>query len=605
MIKVNYQKFERGFTIVLFLFVFCYLLVRVFFNETLHDEIATYMFYIYQGDFKGETIVWDANNHLLNSFICNKLYPIFKDNISLYRLPNLFAFVLYFFGLRELLKELKTKNLRLIALITFCSLTIIIEYFALCRGYGLSLGFFIYGLVFLRNYFKNHKSSTLLFTYLFLIIAISANLTFIVTSLIIFGIICLNQLIHYRSIEKRQHFIHLLFHFSFLFLLSPFIKFSFKLKEHGALYYGSLEGIWDVTGKTLNQYIIFLKDDFLMYFYLGLFVVSIYFLIKRIIQSSLKEYFTDQFLIYSVLFFGNIVAIIFLANILNVNYPEDRTAFYLVIPFLLMLFYYIDQFKLTQKIQYLFLIFPAIFIYHLNIHSSAFSPEQRLTDMIYNKVKAEIKPSESLMIYQTMAWNWPFKESFQKVKASVYNISNPDAVLTDYIITNTDKFTNKNILNYYDTLAYDPANTYIAFKRKVPLIKDLLYVSKPISYGNLAQEFITILEEDSLNRYKGKALQISVQGKLKTYQPKNKIQLVLQTFDKENQVTNNLYYSFETTYQGQLINDHFLHHFIFEKITKEDVLLKVYLWDRKIESIQLSNANCKFYEIRNPKVNIK
>ncbi len=605
MIKVNYQKFERGFTIVLFLFVFCYLLVRVFFNETLHDEIATYMFYIYQGDFKGETIVWDANNHLLNSFICNKLYPIFKDNISLYRLPNLFAFVLYFLGLRELLKELKTKNLRLIALITFCSLTIIIEYFALCRGYGLSLGFFIYGLVFLRNYFKNHKSSTLLFTYLFLIIAISANLTFIVTSLIIFGIICLNQLIHYRSIEKRQHFIHLLFHFSFLFLLSPFIKFSFKLKEHGALYYGSLEGIWDVTGKTLNQYIIFLKDDFLMYFYLGLFVVSIYFLIKRIIQSSLKEYFTDQFLIYSVLFFGNIVAIIFLANILNVNYPEDRTAFYLVIPFLLMLFYFIDQFKLTQKIQYLFLIFPAIFIYHLNIHSSAFSPEQRLTDLIYNKVKAEIKPSESLMIYQTMAWNWPFKESFQKVKASVYNISNPDAVLTDYIITNTDKFTNKNILNYYDTLAYDPANTYIAFKRKVPLIKDLLYTSKPISYGNLAQEFITILEEDSLNRYKGKALQISVQGKLKTYQPKNKIQLVLQTFDKENQVTNNLYYSFETTYQGQLINDHFLHHFILEKITKEDVLLKVYLWDRKIESIQLSNANCKFYEIRNPKVNIK
>ncbi len=605
MIKVNYQRFERGFTIVLFLFVFCYLLVRVFFNETLHDEIATYMFYIYQGDFKGETIVWDANNHLLNSFICNKLYPIFKDNISLYRLPNLFAFVLYFFGLRELLKELKTKNLRLIALITFCSLTIIIEYFALCRGYGLSLGFFIYGLVFLRNYFKNHKSSSLLFTYLFLIIAISANLTFIVTSLIIFGIICLNQLIHYHSIEKRQHFIHLLFHFSFLFLLSPFIKFSFKLKEHGALYYGSLEGIWDVTGKTLNQYIIFLKDDFLMYFYLGLFVVSIYFLIKRIIQSSLKEYFTDQFLIYSVLFFGNIVAIIFLANILNVNYPEDRTAFYLVIPFLLMLFYFIDQFKLTHKIQYLFLIFPAIFIYHLNIHSSAFSPEQRLTDLIYNKVKAEIKPSESLMIYQTMAWNWPFKESFQKVKASVYNISNPDAVLTDYIITNTDKFTNKNILNYYDTLAYDPANTYIAFKRKVPLIKDLLYVSKPISYGNLAQEFITILEEDSLNRYKGKALQISVQGKLKTYQPKNKIQLVLQTFDKENQVTNNLYYSFETTYQGQLINDHFLHHFILEKITKEDVLLKVYLWDRKIESIQLSNANCKFYEIRNPKVNIK
>lgn len=563
------------------------------------------MFYIYQGDFKGESIVWDANNHLLNSFIGNKLYPIFKDNISLYRLPNLFAFVLYFFGLRELLKELKTKNLRLIALITFCSLTIIIEYFALCRGYGLSLGFIICALVYLRNYLKNYQLSSIVLTYLLLILAISANLTFIVTSLIIFGIVCLDQLIHFNSLEKRQHFIRLVIHLAFLLLLFPFIKFSFELKEHGALYYGSLEGIWDVTGKTLNEYIIFLKDDSLMYIYLGLFILFIYFLVKLIFNSKLKDYFTNQFLIYSVLFFGNIVAILFLANFLKVNYPEDRTAFYLVIPFLLMLFYFIDQFKLTQKTQYLFLIFPVIFVFHMNIHSSAFSPEQRMTDLVYNKVKSRIKPSESLMIYQTMAWNWPFRESFQKVKASAYNISNPDAILTDYIITNTDKFTNKNILDYYDTLVYDQANTYIAFKRKVPLKKELLYTSSPVSYRNLAQEFITILEEDSLNRFFGKALQISVAGKLETYQPKNKIQLVLQTFNKENQVTNNSYYSFETAFQGQLINDTFLHHFIFEKITKEDVLLKVYLWDRKVESVKLTNANCKFYEIKNPKVNNK
>jgi hypothetical protein len=603
---VIYQsKFEKGITISLFLFVFCYLLIRVFYNETLHDEIATYMFYIYQGDFKGEAIVWDANNHLLNSFIGNKLYPIFKDNISLYRLPNLFAFVLYFFGLRELLKELKTKNLRLIALISFCSLTIIIEYFALCRGYGLSLGFFIYGLVYLRKYLKNQQLSALLLTYLFLILAISANLTFIVTSLMIFVIVCLGQLIQFSSIQKRQHFIRLLIHILFLLLLFPFIKFSFDLKEHGALYYGSLEGIWDVTGKSLNEYILFLKDDSLIYLYAVLFIVLIYFLIKRLFNIKLKDYFTDQFIIYAVLFFGNLVAILFLANVLNVNYPEDRTAFYLVIPFLLMLFYFIDQFKLTQKIQYLFLIFPIIFLFHLNIHSSAFSPEQRMTDLVYNKVKAQIKSSESLMIYQTMAWNWPFKESFQKEKSSVYNISNPDAILTDYIITNTDKFTNKNILDYYDTLVYDQANTYIAFKRKVPLKKELLYTSSPLSYGNLAQEFITILEEDSLNRFCGKALQISVAGKLETYQPKNKIQLVLQTFNKKNQVTNNFYYSFETTFQGKLINDTFLHHFIFEKITKDDELLKVYLWDRKNESVKLTNANCKFYEIKNPKVNNK
>ncbi len=598
----NYSKFEKRTTFALFFFVFIYLSIRVFYNETLHDEIATYMFFIYQGDYWGDTIVWDANNHLLNSFIGNQLYPLFKDHISLYRLPNLLAFILYFFGLKKILKDLITKNLRLIALITCCSFSIIIDYFALCRGYGLSLGVFVWALVNLKNYARENKSKYILYTYIFLILAISANLTFITTGLFICLFIIFDQLMKGKSISIRNHVYKILMHLPFILACSIFIKVSFELKKHGALYYGSLDGIWDVTGKSLQLYFLYVKNDQWMYFYLILFCGLIIVLVKSLYSKKLTEYLKSQFLIYSLLFFGNMVAILFLALVLKVNYPEDRTAFYLVIPFFLMLFYCIDQLKFGSRIQYIFLLFPCLFIFHLNIHSSSFSPEQRMTDLVYQKVKKELKPNESLMIYHTMAWNWPFRESLQKIKSSVSNISNPNAMVTDYIITNTDIFKNRALLYYYDTLIYDPSNTYIAFKRKIPLIKNLLYTSPIVSHKKMSQEFIQILEEDSLNRFSGKSLQISVQGKLKTYAPKNKIQLVLQTFDKANLLTNNLYYSFETTYQGKMIDDSFLHHFVVEKIKKNDFLLKVYLWDRKNEQVQLDKASCQFYELINPAI---
>ena len=83
MTNTNYTRFYNGFRVLLFSFLFIYTLLRIIFNDTLHDEIATYMFYFYQGDYIGEYIHWDANNHLLNSYLGHKLYGVFGDNLSL------------------------------------------------------------------------------------------------------------------------------------------------------------------------------------------------------------------------------------------------------------------------------------------------------------------------------------------------------------------------------------------------------------------------------------------------------------------------------------------------------------------------------------------
>ena len=109
---------DRAFKIasrILLLFVLVYLILRIFNVETLHDEVATYIFYFYHGDYLGETIQWDANNHLLNSFIGHSMYQIVGDNIPVLRLPNVLAYVLFFFGTVQLTKYYNSNWLKLLS----------------------------------------------------------------------------------------------------------------------------------------------------------------------------------------------------------------------------------------------------------------------------------------------------------------------------------------------------------------------------------------------------------------------------------------------------------------------------------------------------------
>jgi len=107
----------------------------------LHDEIATYYFYFYHGDFIGKTIQWDANNHLLNSIIGSVLYKMFGDNFTILRLPNLLSFILFFVGSYKLTLSLKTPFLKLTGLLALTCIPFVLDYFAYARGYGMSMGF--------------------------------------------------------------------------------------------------------------------------------------------------------------------------------------------------------------------------------------------------------------------------------------------------------------------------------------------------------------------------------------------------------------------------------------------------------------------------------
>lgn len=586
---------RKGIVFGLFLFIFIYLLLRAYFTEPLHDEIATFYFFIYHGDFFGEQIVWDANNHLLNSFIGRGIYLLFGDHFFLLRLPNILAFGLYFWSGYKLLSKLKSENLKVMGMIALSMVPFVTEYFANCRGYGISLGFFLFALYQTTNYIDKQKFSYYIWALLAMLLAISANLTMLNVSLILLAYIGFVGVTN-----KRINVSFILATGLFLIAIVPFILFGFELKAHGALYYGSLDGLWDVTGSTLVKYVFFGEGQLAFWvttFVLVGLLIHFGFFIKG---KHWRENLLSPLTLFTWLFFFNLIGIVFLAEVLEVNYPEDRTGMYLIPLFILQVLWIFDRYDKQLLFAPIALFFIIVFGFKMSLHTSVFSPDDRMTDAFYQEVKKEIKPEYSIMTYGIMSWNWPHHESKSKEKASVGMTYNANATITDIILTKTTVLKNPEIVELYDTIAYDPSSTYIAFKRKTAIEKSIVFESEPkLSEGN--GEYLTIFESDSLPVLNSMyPIQITASFDLYTEDKRNYMHLVIQTIDTNEQLVDYLYYPIDVVYHDQKIDETLIHHFVIENWNPSIKTLKVFLWNKGRSEAQIKNGKCYLYEVKTP-----
>ena len=173
---------------------------------------------------------------------------------------------------------------------------------------------------------------------------------------------------------------------------------------------------------------------------------------------------------------------------------------------------------------------------------------------------------------------------------------NANGILSDILITKTTVLTNPKVLELYDTLAYYEPSTHIAFKRKKPLQRDSLQTIKAENL-KAENEFFDFATFNSAP-YSKKNLVVSVSGHLKTVQNNNRLILVVSSQLKDGSTGRYLYYSFETVYQGQLINDDFLHNFVIENVEPKETEFKVYLWNRNLHPTQISNISTTIYQLK-------
>lgn len=586
---------NKWFVGSLFSCVFIYLLIRALFNEPLHDEIATFYFYIYHGNFIGRDLVCDANNHLLNSFIGHFIYKLFGENFFLFRLPNLLSFGVYFYAVFSILKPLKRQSLKVLGLIALVSIPFMIEYFAYTRGYGIGIAFFTLGIKYTIDYLSDYKNSTLVKLFASFWLAVFANLIFLNSCILIIGFLVVSQLL---DPNKRKWF----FFYAFFFCLGlvPFIFFGFQLKNAGALYYGSLAGLWEVTGKSLSQYVLFNKGYLVLIAVVGVGSFLLYKWLKSISFRSLKNTFSTPSFLIGALLFGNLAMILVLAYGLNVNFPEDRTGMYLIPLFILLFIFYLDEFSVGSWLQWLLLFFPVSFLFHLSIHSSIYSPDQRTSARFYHEVKRQLRSNHSISSYHMSFWTWNYFESNSKNKSSVLLTDFGDSPISDFILAKNNTIHNPEVFQKYDTIAYDPRTHDVAFRRKIPLEKKLIFTS-PVNSMKSNSEFTNIFETDSLvNIPRNKPLQLTVECTILMKAQRHQLDLVVEVNDKDGKPVHRMYYPIGMNYRNQKMNVRMKNNFVFDQFGEDVKTLKVYIWNYRHHSFELKNGKCYLYEVLNP-----
>ncbi|WP_430405664.1 hypothetical protein [Fluviicola sp.] len=586
-------------TWILFLGLLIYAILRAWIVEPIHDEVATYFHYIETGEIKGGRSLMDANNHLLNSWLGNLSYRWFGTHFFLFRVPAIACFCLYFWSSRKLTRNLNIGLWGELCFVALNTIPWIFDYFSYTRGYGLGIGFFMAGLLQLSLWLKEKHTGHLILLLLFFYLAILSNLTYLITSLIVVTYVIFITLLHSKKIGIKALVFHTFLIIVFCYALIPLVEFSFALKEAGALYYGSLDGLWWVTGKTLSRYILFYDANWLRIAYLLIGLVGAILLFIQWKKESWLHFITSTSFWLCMLIGGNILAILFLAKVMKVNYPEDRAAMYLIPLCILALTVLFAQNRISRYVLLILLFFPISFIAKLNLNTSVFSPDDRMSEAFYQSAIKDLKPNETVSIYPIQQLTYAyFERTNPNHQAKHIGTLQKDFLPTsDLILTKTTWLFPKDDISMYNVVAEDPASSYIALRRKKPFTQVHLFDS----IGKTKQsdeEYILFYDGLIRPEWRNKFIQIDLKGDLKTDTELNDFNIVVATNDSSEK---NLRYDYQNLrwYYGENIKQFKMNYpYAAKHFLNEESRLIIYIWNPERKHFKLTNPTIQIIELK-------
>lgn len=375
---MNFLRLDNKWLIwPLFLFMMAYAVLRALFVEPLFDELATLYWYIQTGYLPGRGATMDANNHILNSLISNGFFRLFGDHFLVYRLFALSTFPVYYFACRKfLLNSLSTFSLP-IFLALIC-VHWIFDYFSFSRGYGPSLAFLMLAFCFIHKWLTSFKTRYFIALIVSFIAALLCNLSLLIPLFILLCYLIFVSFVRLKEISTKQLFGFWISTLLFLTFLVPVYIYIHKLKKAGALWWGSTEGLWEVTGKSLSKTVLFSEADSWKYVFGILLLLLTGIFIRNWAKSGLKANSTDPAFWTAGLLIITLFAFVILANFMQVNYPMDRVGMYLVPLFILSFGLSLQKIRVAKWSILLLLWFPLSFVFKMNLDTSVFSPEDRI-----------------------------------------------------------------------------------------------------------------------------------------------------------------------------------------------------------------------------------
>jgi hypothetical protein len=455
--------------------LFIWIVLRAIHIPIIMDENTTFHAFVETGKFTPFFSDWSSNNHFLNSALTTIFYGLFGDSLIILRMPNILASLLFFLFTWRLSQLLENRAIRWIFILSMLSTNGFVEYFSLCRGYGLSIAFLSGALYYLLRLTKTEALKYSLFSILFGTLALLSNFTFLVTIafLLLFILLFFLQKVN-RNISDSLIF----WSFFILIGLAPLFLSSLillKLNKLGMLYFGATQGFWNGTIQSLVD--LALIDKFHpAYWYLAflllLMLAAIVFLCMS--KRPMAWIKLPGFIVF-IFLAGNFFTMIFMNRILGAKFPMWRTGLYFILLFYGSLAFLLDE-AIADRRKYRFgilllllplLFIPVQFIRHLSLGALRTHPLEIFDKDFYYTILAKQGNKEnicSLSGENLYRGEWEFLNYTNDGTAGHLQAANPGEQLSDYLILYHNVL-DSSILKSYKIIDQDPATNSVLLER--------------------------------------------------------------------------------------------------------------------------------------------
>jgi hypothetical protein len=481
--------------------IFIYLVLRAALVPPVHDEAATFMHYIQRNEWIPYQAHWDANNHILNSFLSAQFFKIFGQRLISLRLASLLFFPVYVIYTYKISLVLKNKWVRIGMLWGMLGVHNLMEYFAYSRGYAMSMALILAAIFYLINYLQNFQLKKLWPFYIFSCLALVSNLTLFNTVLILNGVVFCSFVLY-----NRQWLFKLLYLFLGAVPMFAVALLTFEMKRRGLLYYGSNKGFYEVTVWSLVMLIYDNWQPLVAQFFILLSALSVIFLGVAAFPGGIKKTVFSNRWLFAFLFIGNILATLLLQVLLKVNYPEDRTAMYFYFFLVLFFSFALDAvpFKKARYLAFIWMVFPLHFFININTTHSSYWWYEHLPQSFYREIETRAgKEPEKISVggYVLMDMIWAYYNHQTGGRLNDIQTDDYPSFYYDYLLLYDDN-NNAFAQDDYNTLFVSPVSGIRVLERKQKIqlrfIQELAYPDKL----NNTDEFISFIDNDTLKKYK-------------------------------------------------------------------------------------------------------
>lgn len=345
--------------------LFLYVVIRAWLLSFTHDEGLTFMHFMYAPIKDVITYSYaNANNHVLNTLLMRLMAAILPLKDHWLRLPNVLCYLLYLVFSWRIVSDFDKKYWRIAAWLFLNSIPYLLDFFSLMRGYGLSFGFMMTSLYFLKIYLANPRYRTLIFCLIPAGLAVLSSMVLLNYFLALTAVLFLQTLLCKKPVRFKWRTLEIYFAVA-IPLLAYALYVSFRLRAEKELFFGSTDGFWMGTVKSLVTRILYLETaeegdriyvggvPFLIFsiFIIAVLCTAAYLFFRKWRHGIKAINFSQALFLLLILCAASIIAQYYLLGTLLVI---DRTALFLVPIFLLLIIFIFREMWTHQAARVVF-----------------------------------------------------------------------------------------------------------------------------------------------------------------------------------------------------------------------------------------------------------